>query len=44
MSVAGPLPWGELVLQPPAALSQHDQLAEAIFRSQNLPEKPFPAR
>jgi hypothetical protein len=46
-SVVGPLPWGGLSYWYSSrwrALSQHDQLAEAIRHSQHLPEKPFPTR
>jgi hypothetical protein len=43
--VFGPLPWGGFscwYANRWRALSHHDQLAESVRRSQNLPEKPFP--
>ena len=45
--VFGPLPWGGFSCwfsNRWRALSQHDQLAERIRRSQSLPEKPFVSR
>jgi hypothetical protein len=45
--VFGPPPWGGFscwYTNRWRAISQHDQLAEAVRRSQNLPEKPFPER
>jgi hypothetical protein len=45
--VFGPLPWGGFSCwfsNRWRALSQHDQLAELIRRSQDLPELPFPSR
>jgi hypothetical protein len=46
-SVTGPLPWGGFSCWYSSrwrALSQHDQLAEAVRRGKDLPEQPFPAR
>jgi len=46
-SVSGPKPWGGLSHWYSSrwrALSQHDQLAEAIRRGQDLPEESFPTR
>jgi hypothetical protein len=44
-SVFGPPPWGGFSCWYSSAwraLSQHDQVAEAIRRGQDLPEQPFP--
>ncbi|MBV9577765.1 MAG: hypothetical protein JO057_04150 [Chloroflexi bacterium] len=46
-SVVGPQPWGGFSCWYSSrwkALSQHDQVAEAVRRGQDLPEKPFPIR
>jgi hypothetical protein len=46
-SVFGPQPWGGFSCWYSSrwrALSQHDQLAEAVRRGQHLPEQPFPVR
>jgi hypothetical protein len=43
--VFGPLPWGGFscwYANRWRAIAHHDQLAESLRRSQNLPEKPFP--
>ena len=45
--VFGPQPWGGFSCwfsNRWRALSQHDQVAEMIRRSQDLPERPFPTR
>jgi len=46
-SVVGPQPWGGFSCWYASrwrALSQHDQVAEAVRRGKDLPQKPFPVR
>jgi hypothetical protein len=46
-SVYGPQPWGGFSCWYSnrwRALSQHDQVAEAVRRGRDLPERPFPGR